>query len=173
MTQIFNETGQVFGVTVVEAGPCRVAQIKTKEKDGYGALQLALGKKKREIRVDNPGEYQVGQELKADIFKPGDMVKVTGKAIGKGFAGTVKRYHAHRGPMTHGSKSHRLPGSSGSGTTPGRVWKGRHMPGRLGGGTITNKRLRVAQVIPEKNLILLVGAVPGKRGNFVIIRKAV
>lgn len=173
MTQIFNETGQVLGVTVVEAGPCRVAQIKTKERDGYSALQLALGKKKREIRVDNPGEYQVGQELKADIFKPGDMVKVTGKAIGKGFAGTVKRYHDHRGPMTHGSKSHRLPGSSGSGTTPGRVWKGRHMPGRLGGGTVTSKSLRVVQVIPEKNLILLTGAVPGKRGNFVLIRKAV
>jgi large subunit ribosomal protein L3 len=171
MTQIFDETGRVLGVTVVEVGPCRVAQIKTKGKDGYNALQLEMGKKKGEFRVENPAEYTVGQELKADVFKPGDAVKATGKAIGKGFAGTVKRFHDHRGPMTHGSKSHRLPGSSGSGTTPGRVWKGRHMPGRLGGGTATSKGLRVVQVIAEKNLILLSGAVPGKRGNSVLIRK--
>lgn len=106
-----------------------------------------------------------------DVFKPGDMVKVTGRSIGKGFAGTVKRFHTHRGPMSHGSKSHRIPGSIGSGTTPGRVWKGRKMPGRLGGGQVTARNLSVVQVMPEKNLLLLKGSVPGKKGNRVIINR--
>jgi large subunit ribosomal protein L3 len=171
MTQIFDDQGIMHGVTVVEAGPCQVTQIKTAEKEGYKAVQLAFGKKKREIRVDKTDDYQVGQELKVDIFKPGDVVRVTGRAIGKGFQGNIKRFHTHRGPMSHGSKSHRLVGSASSGTTPGRVWKGRKMPGRLGGGQVTQKSLTVIQVIPEKNLILLRGAVPGKKGNYVLIRK--
>jgi large subunit ribosomal protein L3 len=171
MTQVFDENGRMLGVTVVETGPCRVTQVKTAEKDGYQAIQLGFGKKKKEIRIDNPDEYKVGQEIKVDIFKPGDVVKVAGRSIGKGFAGTVKRFHTHRGPMAHGSKSHRIPGSIGSGTTPGRVWKGRKMPGRLGGGMVTEKSLLVVQVIPEKNLLLLKGSVPGKKGNLVLIRK--
>ncbi len=169
MTQVFDENGKILGVTVLEAGPCQVTQVKTLEKDGYRAVQLSFAKKKREVRVEKPEEYQVGQEIKVDIFKPGDVVKVTGKAIGKGFQGTVKRFHTHRGPMSHGSKSHRIPGSIGSGTTPGRVWPGRKMPGRLGGGNITQKSLKVVQVIPERNLLLLKGAVPGKNGNVVLI----
>ena len=120
--------------------------------------------------VTVPG-FAIGQELKVDMFKPGDVVRVSGLSIGKGFQGNVKRFHAHRGPMSHGSKSHRIPGSSGSGTTPGRVFKGRKMPGRLGGGMVTSKSLTVIRVIPEKNLILLRGAVPGKSGNLIIIRK--
>ncbi len=171
MTQLFDENGRLHGVTVVEAGPCPVTQVKTADNDGYSALQLGFGKKKREVRVEKSADYQKGQELKVDLFKVGDVVKVSGLTVGKGFAGNVKRFHTHRGPMTHGSKSHRIPGSSGSGTTPGRVFKGRKMPGRLGGGLVTVKSLTVMQVIPEKNLILLKGAVPGKAGNLVIIRK--
>jgi large subunit ribosomal protein L3 len=172
MTQIFDETGLVHIVTVVEAGPCAVTQVKTPDIDGYSALQISFGKKKREIRVEKAADYKTGQELKADLFKVGDVVKVSGLTIGKGFAGNVKRFHAHRGPMSHGSKSHRLPGSSGSGTTPGRVFRGRKMPGRLGGGLVTVKSVKVVQVIAEKNLILLKGAVPGKNGNLLIIRKS-
>jgi large subunit ribosomal protein L3 len=171
MTQVFDETGRLHGVTVVEAGPCPITQIKTSEKDGYTALQVSFGKKKREIRQASVADFQIGQELKVDMFKPGDVVKVSGLSIGKGFAGNVKRFHTHRGPMTHGSKSHRIPGSSGSGTTPGRVFRGRKMPGRLGGGMVTQKSLMVIQVMPEKNLILLRGAVPGKNGNLVIISR--
>lgn len=172
MTQVFDESGNVFGVTVIEVGPCQVSQIKTNEKHGYSAIQLGFAGKKRELRIENPADYQVGQELKVDLFKAGEFVSVQGSTVGKGFAGTVKRFHDHRGPMTHGSKSHRIPGSSGSGTRVGRVWKGKHMPGRLGGGVKTVKNLKVVQVIPEKNLILLYGAVPGKKGNLVIIKKA-
>ncbi|MFA5113583.1 MAG: 50S ribosomal protein L3 [Candidatus Margulisiibacteriota bacterium] len=171
MTQVFDEQGVMHGVTVLEAGPCKVTQVKTAEKEGYKAVQLEFAKKKREIRVDKTEDYQVGQELKVDMFKPGDVVKVTGRSIGKGFQGNIKRFHTHRGPMSHGSKSHRLVGSASSGTTPGRVWKGRKMPGRMGNSIVTQKSLTVIQVIPEKNLILLRGAVPGKKGNYVVIRK--
>jgi len=172
MTQIFDEAGQALGVTVVEAGPCLVTQVKTREREGYSAIQLSFAKKKKEFRVENPADYKVGQEIKVDIFKPGDKVFASGMAIGKGFQGTVKRFHTHRGPMSHGSKSHRIPGSSGSGTTPGRVWKGRKMPGRMGGGRITVKNVKIVQVIPEKNLLLIYGPVPGKRGNLIELRKA-
>jgi large subunit ribosomal protein L3 len=172
MAQVFDENGKLLGVTVVEAGPCPVTQIKTVATDGYSALQLGFGKKKREVRVEKSSEFTQGQELKVDLFKVGEVVKVSGYSIGKGFAGNVKRFHTHRGPMSHGSKSHRLPGSSGAGTTPGRVFKGRKMPGRLGGGMVTVKSLIVVQVIPEKNLLLLKGAVPGKSGNLILIRKS-
>ena len=171
MTQIFDENGTMHGVTVVQAGPCQVTQVKTAEKEGYKAIQLQLGKKKREFRVEKPEDYQVGQEIKVDIFKPGDVLRVTGRSIGKGFQGNIKRYHHHRGPMSHGSKSHRLVGSASSGTTPGRVWKGRKMPGHMGAVRVTQKSLTVIRVIPEKNLILLRGAVPGPKGNLVLIRK--
>ncbi|MFH1386641.1 MAG: 50S ribosomal protein L3 [bacterium] len=171
MTQIFNENGKAVGVTVIEAGPCKVTALKTVAKDGYDSVQLLFAGKKREFRGLKPAEYQIGQELKVDVFKAGDVVKVSGKAIGKGFAGNVKRFHTHRGPMSHGSKSHRIPGSSGSGTTPGRVRPGKKMPGRLGGGTITQKSLKIVQVMADKNLVLIKGAVPGKPGNLVLIRK--
>ncbi|MFA6169436.1 MAG: 50S ribosomal protein L3 [Candidatus Margulisiibacteriota bacterium] len=172
MTQVYDESGNMIGVTVVEAGPCVVSQVKTVAKEGYDAIQITFGKKKCEIRVDNPADFKVGQEMKADAFKSGDMIEVSGTTVGKGFAGRIKRWHQHRGPMSHGSKFHRIPGSIGSGTTPGRVWKGKQMPGRMGNCQATNKGLTVIQVIPEKNLILLKGSVPGKRGNTVFIRKA-
>ncbi|OGC11516.1 hypothetical protein A3K48_03280 [candidate division WOR-1 bacterium RIFOXYA12_FULL_52_29] len=172
MTQIYDESGNQLAVTVVEAGPCVVSQIKTVEKEGYGAIQITFGKVKKEIRVDNPADFKIGQEFKVDNYKAGDMIEVSGTTVGKGFAGRIKRWHQHRGPMSHGSKFHRIPGSIGSGTTPGRVWKGKQMAGRMGNCQATNKGLKVIQVIPEKNLILLGGSVPGKRGNKVFIRKA-
>jgi large subunit ribosomal protein L3 len=171
MTQVFDANGQVIGVTVLQAGPCQVTQVKSEETDGYNAIQMLFGKKKREVRVDKADEYKVGQEIKADIFKPGDSVKITGRAIGKGFQGTIKRYHTHRGPMSHGSKSHRLVGSASSGTTPGRVRPGRKMPGRMGDGNISAKNVVIVQVDAEKNIILLKGSVPGKKGNLILIRK--
>jgi large subunit ribosomal protein L3 len=189
MTQVFDEQGNVVGVTVLTAGPCTVTQIKTKEKDGYNAIQVGFGEKKkiskplkghlkenkakylREIVVDKPEEFSVGQVIKADIFQPKDLVSVSGVSIGKGFQGTIKRHHHHRGPMTHGSKSHRIPGSSGAGTTPGRVIKGRKMPGHMGREMVTQPNLRVVSVDPEKNLILVAGAVPGKPGNLVRLTK--
>jgi large subunit ribosomal protein L3 len=189
MTQIFDEQGNAVGVTAIAAGPCIVTQLKTKEKDGYNAIQIGFGKRKklskplqghlkdknvrymREVRVDKPEEYQVGQEIKVDIFQPRDLVSVAGVTIGKGFQGTVKRHHHHRGPMSHGSKSHRIPGSIGAGTTPARVFKGRGMPGHMGHEMITQPNLRVVSVDLDKNLILVAGAVPGKPGNLVTLTK--
>ncbi len=174
-------------VTVVEAGPCVVTQLKTESKDGYNAVQVGFGRTKkinkpmkghlkeassrhlREFRVAKPEEYKVGQEIKVNIFTLGDTVEVSGVSIGKGFAGTVKRHHHHRGPMSHGSKSHRLTGSIGAGTTPGRVFKGRPMAGRMGNVRVTNDSLRVIKIDAEKNLLLLSGSVPGKPGNLVSI----
>ncbi len=188
MTQVFDEAGNVVPVTVIKAGPCVVTQIKTVEKDGYNALQLGFGKAKRlneplrghlkeanakylrEFGVKKPEDYRVGQEIKIEIFKPGDTVCISGISIGKGFAGTVKRYHHGRGPMTHGSKSHRIPGSIGAGTTPGRVFKGRGMPGRMGTDRVTLKNVKVINVDTEKNIIMIRGAVPGKPGNLLIIK---
>lgn len=189
MTQIFDETGKMVPVTVIEAGPCFVTQIKTVAKDGYNAIQVSFGKAKkinkplkghlkevnakylREFKVDKPEEYSVGQEIKVDIFKPGDELAISGCSIGKGFQGTVKRYHHGRGPMTHGSKSHRIPGSIGAGTTPGRVFKGRGMPGRMGGVKVTGKNIQVVVVEQEKNIVMIKGAVPGKKGNLLLIKK--
>jgi large subunit ribosomal protein L3 len=189
MTQIFDDAGNMVPVTVIEASPCVVTQRKTVEKDGYNAVQLGYGKAKkinkplkghlketnvrslREFKVENPEGYELGQEIKIDLFNPGDIVSISGVSIGKGFAGTVKRHHHGRGPMTHGSKSHRIPGSIGAGTTPGRVFKGRKMPGRMGGQKVTVKNLKVVNVDPEKNVILIKGAVPGKKGNLLVINK--
>ena len=194
MTQIYDKDGNVVPVTAVEAGPCVVIQKKTKEIDGYSALQLGFGKRKnvkkpvighlkkanpeiapkflREVRVENTTTWNVGETIKADIFKAGDVVTVSGTSIGKGFAGTVKKWHFSRGPMTHGSKSHRIPGSIGAGTTPGRVYKGTKMPGRQGGVAVTVPSVKVQEVDLGANLLLLKGAVPGKKGSFLIIRKA-
>lgn len=171
MTQVFDAAGNQVPVTVVEAGPCVVTQLKTVARDGYSAVQLGFGKYLREVNVDKPQEYQVGQEVKVGIFAPGDKLYVTGISIGKGFQGTIKRWHHHRGPMSHGSKSHRIPGSIGAGTTPGRVFKGRKMSGRMGGVQVTDKNLTVIAVEPEKNLVLLKGAVCGKPGNLVKLVK--
>jgi large subunit ribosomal protein L3 len=190
MTQVFDATGNMVPVTVVEAGPCVVTQVKTMERDGYGAVQCGFGKARkltkpqtghlkdlnarhlREFRVEKTEEYNVGQEIRCEIFKAGDLVAVSGISIGKGFAGTIKRHHHHRGPMSHGSKSHRIPGSIGAGTTPGRVYKGRKMSGRMGAERVTVKNLKVISVDAERNLLLLGGAVPGKPGSIVEIRKA-
>lgn len=189
MTQVFDENGNLVPVTVVEAGPCIVTQLKTKAKDGYDAVQVGFGRARRlnkplqghlkegrsrylrEFRLEKPEEFKPGQELKVEVFKPGDIVSVSGTTIGKGFAGTVKKYHHGRGPMTHGSKSHRIPGSIGAGTTPGRVFKGRPMPGRMGAVSATNPGLRVVAVDAAKNLLLLAGSVPGKAGNLVMIAR--
>lgn len=189
MTQIFDDKGDQVGVTVVKAGPCFITQIKTKAKDSYNAIQVGFGTTKKiskpmkghlkdinvahlfEIKVDKPENYQVGQAIKVDIFKVGEFVEISGDSIGKGFGGRIKRWHHHRGPMSHGSKCHRLPGSIGAGATPGRVFKGLQMAGRLGGSQITVKGVKVIAVDTRENLILLNGSVPGKKGNTVIIAK--
>lgn len=193
MTQIFDKEGKRIPVTVIEAGPCSVSQIKTIDTDGYNAVQVAFGASKRsgmpeaghfkkaniekplrnirEFRVKSVEGSQVGQTIKADIFKAGEKVDVIGTSIGKGTAGTVKRWHFNRGPMTHGSKCHRLVGSIGAGTTPGRVEKGTKMSGRMGNARVTVKNLLVVDVNAEKNMILLKGAVPGPDQGVLLIRK--
>lgn len=196
MTQVFDEEGKAVPVTVIEAGPCYVVQKKTPEQDGYAALQLgfeevtaeSLNKplrghfahKKvrplrflREIRVDADtlNQYDVGQEIRVDIFSPGDYVDVQGTSKGKGFAGGIKRHGFHRGPMKHGSKYHRRPGSLGA-KGPARVFKGRKLPGRTGGETVTVAHLKVFKVDPERNLMLVRGAVPGSNRGFLLIRNS-
>ncbi len=198
MTQVFNSAGRLVPVTVVEAGPCVVVQIKTEEKDGYSAVQLGLEeiKKKtavnkplqghfsraginpqrylREIRIDagEQDKYQVGQVLKADLFQEGEKVDVAGISKGKGFAGVIKRHGFRRGPMGHGSMYHRRVGSLGA-TDPERVFKGRKLPGRMGGERVTIQGLEVVQVDPENNLLLLKGAVPGRKGSLLMIKETV
>ncbi len=192
MTQIFDEAGVAIPVTVVQAGPCTVTQVKTKQTDGYSAIQVGYGEVKpkalnkpllghlakssapalrhlKEYRIDNSGEYSLGQEIKADIFSAGQIVDVIGKSIGRGFAGNQKRNNFGRGPMSHGSKNHREPGSIGAGTTPGRVYPGKRAPGRLGGGRVTVSKLTVVRVDPERNVLLIKGAVPGKPGSLLNI----
>ncbi len=191
MTQVFSPNGTAHGVTVVEAGPCIVVQIKTKEKEGYDAIQIGFGERKhindplrghmkrlgqfqllREVRVDDPSVYEVGQQIGADLFEDGDVIDVTGTSKGRGFAGGVKRYHFHGGPKTHGqSDRHRAPGSIGSGTTPGRVRKGLRMAGHMGDERVTVKNLKVFNANPERNLLLIEGAVPGGVNGILRIRK--
>ncbi|MEW6545955.1 MAG: 50S ribosomal protein L3 [Bacillota bacterium] len=200
MTQVFDDAGRAVPVTVVKAGPCVVVQRRTPAKDGYSAVQLGFDEVKegrlnrprrghlaragvrpvrvlREIRVEDPDSYRVGQELKVDMFKPGDRVDVTGISKGKGFAGGVKRWGFARGPMAHGSKYHRSPGSLATGGRMsgggGRVFPGRKMPGHLGAERVTVQNLRVERVDPEHDLLLLRGAVPGPRGGLVIVRSAI
>ncbi|MBW4624387.1 MAG: 50S ribosomal protein L3 [Brasilonema octagenarum HA4186-MV1] len=193
MTQVFDEAGVAIPVTVIQAGPCTITQVKTKQTDGYSAIQVGYGEVKpkalnkpllghlakssapalrhlQEYRIDNSeSEYTLGQQIKADIFSAGQTVDVIGTSIGRGFAGNQKRNNFGRGPMSHGSKNHRAPGSIGAGTTPGRVYPGKRMAGRLGGTRVTIRQLTVVRVDPERNLILIKGSVPGKPGNLVDI----
>ena len=192
MTQVFDEAGKAIPVTVVQAGPCTVTQIKTKQTDGYSAIQVGYGEVKPkalnkpqlghlakssapalrhllEYRIDDTGEYTLGQQINADIFTSGQIVDVIGTSIGRGFAGYQKRHNFGRGPMSHGSKNHRLPGSIGAGTTPGRVYPGKRMAGRLGGERVTIRKLTVVRVDSERNLLLIKGAVPGKPGALLNI----
>lgn len=193
MTQVFDEDGLVVPVTVVKVEPLTVTQLKTKENEGYDAVQLGTEptKKRRltrpelmhleknnlpafkllkEFRVDNINDYQVGQKIDLSIFSDVIKVDVTAKSIGKGFQGCIKRHNAHRGPMSHGSKSHRITGSIGAGTTPSRVYKGHAMPGRMGAEKVTISKLKVVKIDNEKNLILIKGSVPGHEGTFVTIK---
>ena len=191
-TQIFTETGEVIPVTVIEAGPCYVTQIKTKAVDGYDAIQIGFGHAKqlnrparghlknlpplrhlREIRTDDVDQYEVGQVIDAGIFEPGDLVDVIGTSKGKGFAGAVKRHHFRGGPVTHGQSDRtRAVGSIGSGTTPGRVYKGMRGPGHMGNERVTILNQMVARVDPERNLLAVCGSVPGPRNGLVLIRGA-
>jgi len=195
MTQMFDETGLVIPVTVIQAGPCAVIQKKTLERDGYAAVQLGfveetpakhpgkptLGHFKaseipptrvlKEFRVDASAEIKPGDQFSVDMFKPGDKVMVTGTSKGKGFAGVVKRWGFHGGRMTHGSMFHRAPGSIGASAYPSRVVKGKKMPGQMGSERKTVKNLLVVEADKEKNLLVLRGAVPGAKGGYVLIRK--
>ena len=193
MTQIFDESGTILPVTIVKTGLCQVSQIKTVTTDGYNAVQVAYGEEKLEklnkptkghlkkvgdrgfksfgeFRVAKPEEFKLGQVIKADTFSVGQKVRVTGKSIGKGFAGNQKRNNFSRGPMTHGSKNHRLPGSIGAGSTPGRVYPGKLMAGQLGGGTVTLKNTEILYVNSEDNILVLKGSVPGKKDTVLKIQ---
>ena len=196
MTQIFNqETGTAIPVTVVQAGPCTITQIKTQETDGYCSVQIgyqevkekALSKPElghlkkasanplrhlKEYRTDDVTSLELGQALGADLFNAGEIVDISGKTIGRGFAGYQKRHNFRRGQMAHGSKNHRAPGSTGAGTTPGRVYPGKKMAGRYGGKQVTIRKLEVVQVDAERNLLLIKGAVPGKPGALLSITPA-
>ena len=196
MTQIFTEEGKVIPVTMVEAGPCTVTQIKTVEKEGYGALQLGFGavKEKKvskpqkghfesknleprrhlaELRVEDPAGYQLGQEITVDIFAKGDHVDITGRSRGKGFAGVIKRHNFRGGPGSHGSHFHRAPGAIGACATPSRVFKGTRMPGRMGAERVTALNLEIVDVKTERNILLLRGSVPGPDGGLLLIRESV
>ena len=192
MTQIFDESGNIIPVTILKVGPCVVTQVKTKIKDGYNAIQVGysavssksltqpeLGhlqksniqplKYLKEFRVSDDHEFEVGQILKVDTLSAGQLVNIQGKSIGKGFAGLQKRHNFTRGPMTHGSKNHRAPGSIGMGTTPGRVLPGKKMAGQLGNKITTVKKLKVIQFNLEENILVIKGSVPGKPGNLLSI----
>ncbi|MBM7853826.1 large subunit ribosomal protein L3 [Desulfohalotomaculum tongense] len=195
MTQILTPEGKAIPVTVIEAGPCVVVQKKTVDTDGYNAVQIGFGYKPerlvnkplkghfakygvrpvrylKELRTDNIDEYQVGQEIKADIFAEGEKVDVVGTSKGRGFAGTIKRHGFHRGPMSHGSKNHRRPGSSGA-LGPQRTFKGKKAPGHYGVERVTVQNLELVRVDAERNLIAVKGAVPGPRGGLIMIKNSV
>ncbi|MGN0514133.1 MAG: 50S ribosomal protein L3 [Lachnospiraceae bacterium] len=196
MTQIFNEDGVLTPVTVLQAGPCVVTQVKTVENDGYSAVQVGFVDKKeklvnkpmkghydkagvsykrflKEFKFENAEEYSVKDEIKADIFAAGDKIDASAISKGKGFQGAIKRLGQSRGPMAHGSKFHRHQGSNGSATTPGRVFKGKGMPGQMGGKKITIQNLEVVRVDAENNLILVKGAVPGAKKSLVTLKETV
>ena len=196
MTQIFDEKGNVIPVTVIEAGPCVVAQVKTVETDGYNAVQLGFGEVKdkhinkperghfakaklankkhlREFRLDSVENVKVGDELKADVFEAGEKIDVQGTSKGKGFQGVIKRHGQHRGPMGHGSMYHRRPGSMGPTSTPGRVFKGKKLPGHMGAQTISIQNLEVVRVDLDKNVILVKGSVPGAKGAILKLKSSV
>ena len=192
MTQIFDESGNIIPVTILKVGPCIVTQVKTNAKDGYNAIQVGYNnisskslsqpqighlqksniqplKYLKEFRLSNESNFEVGQILKVDHFSTGQFVNIQGKSIGKGFAGLQKRHNFTRGPMTHGSKNHRAPGSIGMGTTPGRVLPGKKMAGQLGNKITTIKKLKVIQFNLEENILVIKGSVPGKPGNLLSI----
>ncbi|MFR3071367.1 MAG: 50S ribosomal protein L3 [Paeniclostridium sp.] len=195
MTQIFTEAGNVVPVTVVEAGPVVVTQIKTTEKEGYNAVQVGfvdakekslnkpqkghlaaanvLKKHLKEFRMDSVEEFSVGQEIKADIFAAGEVIDVTGTSKGKGFQGPIKRHGQSRGPESHGSRYHRRPGSMGACSFPGRVFKNKKLAGHMGSVTVTVQNLEVVRVDADKNFILVKGAIPGAKGSIVTIKEAV
>ena len=196
MTQIFNEDGVLTPVTVLQAGPCVVTQVKTEENDGYKAVQVGFVDKReklvnkpvkghfdkagvsykryvREFCLENAEEYSVKDEIKADIFAAGDKVDATAISKGKGFQGAIKRHGQHRGPMTHGSKFHRHQGSNGSATTPGRVFKGKGMPGHMGHERVTVQNLQIVRVDADNNLILIKSSVPGPKKSLVTIKETV
>lgn len=196
MTQIFNENGALIPVTVLQAGPLFVTQVKTVENDGYAAVQVGFGdirevlvnkprkghfakagvankKYLKEFRFENAADYTVGQEIKADIFTEGERVDATATSKGKGFQGAIKRYNQSRGPMAHGSKFHRHAGSNGAATTPGRVFKGKHMPGHMGHVKVTVQNLEVVRIDTQNNIILVKGAVPGPKKSLVMLKNTV
>ena len=196
MTQIFNEDGVLTPVTVLQAGPCAVTQVKTVENDGYSAVQVGFGdireklvnkpmkghfakagvENKRflkEFKFENAEEYQVGQEIKVDIFEAGDKIDVTATSKGKGFQGAIKRHGQSRGPMGHGSKFHRHAGSNGACSDPSKVFKGKQMPGQMGNVQVTIQNLEVVRVDVENNVILVKGAVPGPKKSMVVLKEAV
>jgi len=195
MTQIFDESGNIIPVTILKVGPCVITQVKTDKVDGYNAVQIGysnvsnktltqpeLGhlqksniqalKYLKEFRVSQENKFEVGEVLKVDLFSPGQIVNIKGKTIGKGFSGLQKRHNFTRGPMTHGSKNHRAPGSIGMGTTPGRVLPGKKMAGQLGNKITTIKKLKVIQLNLEENILVIKGSVPGKPGNLLTIISA-
>lgn len=196
MTQIFDEANMLIPVTVLEAGPCTVVQKKTVENDGYEAIQMGFidAKEKqlikpekghfakagvtakkhlKEFRLEDISAYEVGTEIKADVFVAGDKIDVVGISKGKGYQGTIKKYNQSRGPMGHGSKSHRVAGSMGAATSPGRVMKGKGLPSHMGSVQITVQNLEVVRVDADKNLILVKGAVPGSKGTIITIKDSV
>ena len=196
MTQIFDENGRVIPVTVVEAGPCVVVQKKTVETDGYDAIQVGFGELReklvnkprkghfakagvslrrtlKEFRMEDVANYKVGDEIKVDTFEIGDKVDVSGVSKGKGFQGTIKRWNASRGPMSHGSKFHRAPGSMGAASDPSRTFKNKRMPGHMGAKNTTVLNLEVVKIMPEKNIILIKGGIPGPNKGTVVIRNSV
>lgn len=196
MTQIFAEDGTLVPVTVVEAGPCSVVQKKTVETDGYSAVQIGFGEKKeknvnkpmkghfakagvapkrylKELKLDGAAEMNVGDEIKVDIFEAGEVLDVTGTSKGHGYAGTVKRWGSHRGPMSHGSHYHRGPGSLGACSSPSRVYKGKKLPGHYGVDKVTIQNLDLVKVDVERNLLLIKGSVPGPKGGLLVIKNAV
>lgn len=192
MTQIFDESGNIIPVTILKVGPCVVTQVKTESKDGYDSIQIGYGnvssksltqpelghlqksniqplKYLKEFRVNGADEFEIGQVLNVNSFSPGQLVNIRGKSIGKGFSGLQKRHNFTRGPMTHGSKNHREPGSIGMGTTPGRVLPGKKMAGQLGNKITTIRKLKVIQINSAENILVIKGSVPGKPGNLLSI----
>ena len=192
MTQIFDESGNIVPVTVIKVGPCIITQIKTTLTDGYNAIQIGYGnvlpktlsqpqlghlqksniqplKYLKEYKVENPEDFTVGQIINAESFNSGEIINVSGKTCGKGFSGLQKRYNFARGPMTHGSKNHRAPGSIGMGTSPGRVLPGKKMAGQMGNKKTSIKKLKIVQVNIDENILVVKGSVPGKPGNLISI----
>jgi len=192
MTQIFDESGNIIPVTILKVGPCVITQIKTQLNDGYNSIQIGYGnvsskkltqpelghlkkfdiqplKYLKEFRVNESEDFEIGQILNVDTFSPGQLVNIRGKSLGKGFAGLQKRYNFGRGPMTHGSKNHRKPGSIGMGTTPGRVLPGKRMAGQVGNQIATIRKLKIIQINSEENILVIKGSVPGKPGNLLSI----